>query len=67
MLYFFSEFINIVSILFYNLTEFIILSHTFLLISFAPYKEYIVCLISFTVLDVLTAFTCASAIDNLSS
>ena len=62
----FLEFINIVSILFYNFIEFIILLYTFLVISFARYKEYMICLISFSKFsDVLPAFTCASAIGNL--
>ena len=50
------EFIDIVSILLY----------TFLVISFARYKEYMICLISFSKFsDVLSAFTCARAIGNL--
>ena len=63
----FSEFIkNIVSILFYNFIEFIILLYTFLVFSFARYKKYMICLISFNKFsDVLPAFTCASAIGNL--
>ena len=62
----FSEFINIVSILFHNFIEFIILLCTFLVISFARYKECIICLISFSKFsDVLPGFTCASAIGNL--
>ena len=62
----FSEFINISSILLYNFIEFIILIYTFLVISFAQYKEYIICLISFSKFsDVLPAFTCARAIGNL--
>ena len=60
---------NIVSILFpkfYNFNEIIILLYTFLIISFAWYKEYIICLIWFSkISDVLPAFTCASAIVNL--
>ena len=36
-----------VSILFYNSFEFIKLLYTFLVISFAQYKEYMICLISF--------------------
>ena len=40
----FPDFINIVSIMFYSLIEFIILLHTFLVISSALYKEYIICL-----------------------
>ena len=38
----FWEFMNIVSILFYNFTEFIILLYTFLVISFASCKYYII-------------------------
>ena len=46
---------------------FIILLYTFLVTSFALYKEYNTCLISFSkFLDVLPpAFTCARAIDIL--
>ena len=52
----FLECINIVSILFYNFTEFIILLYTFLVISFARYKEYIY-LIGFSKFsEVLPAF-----------
>ena len=62
----FLELINIVSILFYNFTEFSKMLHIFLVISFARYKEYTICLISFSNFsDVLPAFTCASAIGNL--
>ena len=62
----FSEFINMVSILFYNFIEFIILLDTFLVTSFYQYKEYIICLISFSKFsDVLPAFTCARVIGNL--
>ena len=62
----FSEFINIVSTLFYNFIEFIILLYTFLVISFARYREYIIFLASFSKFsDVSPAFTCASAIGNL--
>ena len=62
----FSQFINIVSILFYNFIEFIILLYTFLVISFCRYKEYIICLISFSKFsDVLPAFSCTRAIGNL--
>ena len=40
----------------------------FLVISFAQYKEYIICLILFNQFpDVLPAFTCSSAIGNLCS
>ena len=60
----FSELINIVSILFYKFIEFIIMLYTFLVISFAGYKEYIISLISFSKFsDVLPAFTCV--INNL--
>ena len=39
---------------------------TFLVISLPRYKQYMICLISFNkFLDVLPAFTCASAIGNL--
>ena len=52
-----------VSILFYNSNEFIKLLYTFLVNSFARYKHYITCLISFSKFsDVLPAFTGASAI-----
>ena len=62
----FSKFINIVSILFHNFIEFIKLLYTFLKIYFAQYKEYIICLISFSKFsDVLPVFTCASAIGIL--
>ena len=62
----FSEFINIVSILFYNLIEFIILLYTFLIVSFPQYKKYIIFLISFSKFsDVLPSFTCATATGNL--
>ena len=36
----FSEFINIVSILFFRFIEFIILFYTFLVVSFARYEKY---------------------------
>ena len=43
-----------------------ILLHTFLVTFFARYKEYMICLISFTKFsDVIPAFTCARAIGNL--
>ena len=62
----FSEFINMVSILFYNFIEFIILLHTFLVISIARYKEYMACLISFGKFsDALPAFTWGNNIGNL--
>ena len=45
-----------------------ILLYRFLVILFARYREYIICLISFNKFsDVLPAFTCACAIGNLSS
>ena len=43
----FPEFIDIVSILYYAFTEFIILLCRFLVISFAHYKEYIILWILF--------------------
>ena len=59
----FSEFINIISVLFYNFIEFMILLYTFSVISFARYKGCVICLISFSKFsDVLPAFTCARAI-----
>ena len=62
----FSEFISIASLLFYNFIEFIMLLNTLLVIAFAQYKEYKICLISFSKFsDVLPAFTCASAIGNI--
>ena len=42
------------------------LLYTFLVISFAGYKEYMICLISFSKFpDELPAFTCRKAIGNL--
>ena len=62
----FSEFIIIVSLLFFNFIEFIILLNTLLVIAFVQYKDYRICLISFSKFwDVLPAFTCASAIGNI--
>ena len=62
----FSEFINSACILFYDFVEFIILLHTFLVISFAKYKECTICLISRSKFsNVLSAFTCVRAIGNL--
>ena len=62
----FSEFINIVSILFYNFIEFIIFLYTFSVIYFIPYKRYIICLISFSKFsDVLCAFICTSTVGIL--
>ena len=57
------EFRNSVSILFYNFSEFFMLLYTFLVTSFAWYKEYMIWRISFSKLsNVLLAFTCARAI-----
>ena len=62
----FSEFRDIVFILFYNFIEFIILLYNFLVLYFARYNENKICLILFSKFsDVLLAFTCASAIGNL--
>ena len=62
----FPEFINIVFILFDNFIEFIILLYTFLVNSFALYKEYIIWCISFSkFLDGSAAFTCARANGNI--
>ena len=62
----FSKFINIVSIHAYNFIEFIILLYTFLVTSFSRYKEYIICLISFSKFsDVSLAFNRISALGNL--
>ena len=61
----FSEFLNIVSLLFYNFFEFIRL-YNFLVIYLAPYREYIIFLISFSKFsDIVPAYTCARLIDNL--
>ena len=54
----FPEFINIISILFHNSIEFVILLYTFLVISFPPYREYMICLVSSEFSDVLPAFDC---------
>ena len=62
----FSELINIVSIMFYNSIEFIILLYTFLVISFALNKKNMICLILFSTFSVvIPAFTYANAIGNL--
>ena len=61
----FLEFINIVSILFYNFIEFIMLLYTFLVIYFAWYRKYTICLVSSSkILDELPAFTSARSISN---
>ena len=59
----FKKFIYIVSTLYHNFTEFIILFCPFSVISFAGYKKYIIRQNS----DRLPAFICASAIPNLLS
>ena len=62
----FPEFINIVSILYYNFIEFIILLYTFLVIYFAEYKEYMIWWIWFSKFSAaLPAFTCAIATGNI--
>ena len=50
----------------YIFIESIIFLYTFLVISFVRWKKYMICWISFTMFsDLLPAFTCAGAIDNL--
>ena len=62
----FSEFINVVCILFYNFTEFIILLYIFIVIYFSWYKEYMIYLTWFSDFsNVLPTVTCANAIANL--
>ena len=62
----FPEFINIISILFYKFIELIILLYSYLVISFARYKEYMIGQISFSKFsNVLPTITCARAISNL--
>ena len=52
--------------MYYTFIEFIILLYTFLAISFAQCKEYMISLISFSKFsDVLPAFTCARAIGKV--
>ena len=64
----FSELMKIASVLFYNFVKFIILLYTFLIISFARYKEYEIYLVLFSKFsDVLPDFTCTSPIGNLCS
>ena len=54
------------AILYYTSIEFIILSYTFLVISFALFKEYMICRISFSSFsNILPVFTCESIISNL--
>ena len=61
----FSEFINIVPI-FYTCIDLIMLLYTFLVTSFAQYKEKTICLISFNKrFELLPAFTCAGTIGHL--
>ena len=61
----FLEFKNMVSILFYNFIEFILLFYNFRVTSFSRYKQYIIFLISFSKFsEVLPAFICACAIGN---
>ena len=63
--YIVTRIINVVSILYYIFIEFIILLYTFFVISFAWYKEYMICRILFNKFsDVLPAFTCANATGN---
>ena len=60
-----SEFINVVSILFYGFIEFIILLYTFSVISFVWYREYIIFLIWFSKFsDLLLVFNCVIVIGN---
>ena len=62
----FSEFINIVPILFCNFIGFITLFYTFLVISFSWYKEYMICLILLSKFsNVLLSSNCAWTIGNL--
>ena len=62
----FSEFMNIASILYCIYHGFSMYLYIFLVISFAQYKEYVIFQTSFSkFLDILPAFTCASAIGNL--
>ena len=52
--------------LFYNFIKVITFLYIILVISFSQYKVYMIFLISFSnSADVLPAFTCAGAIDNL--
>ena len=62
----FSEFINIVFILFYNFFEFIVLLCASLVTFFVRYNDDMTCLISFSNFsDVLLDFICQRAIGNL--
>ena len=56
-----SKFLNIVWVLIYNFIEFIILFYTFIVISLACCREYIIWRILFSKFsDVLFAFTCGN-------
>ena len=62
----FLELINVVFIFVLYLYWIHYILYTFLVISFARYKEYMICLILFNKFsDVLPAFTCARTIGNL--
>ena len=62
----FLEFINIISVLFCNFIELIMMLYTFLLTSFSQYKEYMIWFTSISkISDVLPAFTYANTIGNL--
>ena len=57
---------KLVSILFYNFIECIILLYAFLVIYFARYKKYMICLVSFSKFSgVLPACTCAKNVGSL--
>ena len=51
--------------LFYNFIEFIMLVHTFLAISFVRYKEYVICLISFSTFFVQVLLAIFEAFVNI--
>ena len=54
--------------MYYVFIEFIILLYTFIVISFARYKEYMISLISFSKFsEVLPGFTCARTSGNFGS
>ena len=62
----FTTFINILSFLYYDCIEFIVLLHSFLVILFSYYTESIVLWVSFSKFPVvLTAFTCERAVHSL--
>ena len=57
---------KLIFIVFYKFIEFIILLYNSFVISFSRYKEYMICMISFSKFsDVSTGFTFAIAIGNL--